>query len=245
MYRNIFDTTRNSSHATLCMVFQFSLSVLLDQINNNDDDNNENNLISFGKSVFTDNLLKKYEKIFTNLLETCLNNWDINNLYDKIAEDIPLGCSDIPLPNVVILEPEKNSNCDENVYKACEMYYDDLDILNNNRFDVACDEAIFWWLISYHEKKDNARLLLGQWYTSKDMCSALITMFFGYGIFNLAVNLGVKYLDKLEKVVDYQATCRVLELIWVAIGIAICKYLNNKDKTIDCIENENNNVLKV
>jgi len=45
------------------------------------------------------------------------------------------------------------------------------------------------------------------------MCSALITIFSGYGIFNLAANLGVRYLDKLEKVVDYSATCRVLELI--------------------------------
>ncbi|CAB4417191.1 unnamed protein product [Rhizophagus irregularis] len=35
------------------------------------------------------------------------------------------------------------------------------------------------------------------------------------------------------------------ELIWVAISIAICKYLNNKNKTIDNIENKNNNVLKV
>ncbi|CAB4407227.1 unnamed protein product [Rhizophagus irregularis] len=203
MYGNIYDTTRNSSHATLRMVFQFSLPVSLDQINNNndnDDNDDDNNLVSFEKSVFTDKLLKKYEKIFNNLLETCSNNWDIDNLYDKLAEEIPLECSDIPPPNVVILEPGENPNCDDNVHRACEMYYNDLDILNSNCLDIA--------------------ILLGQWHTSKDICSALIATFSGYRIFNLAANFGVKYLDKLEKVVDYQATCHD-------------------------IENENNNIFKV
>ena len=35
-YGNIFDTTRTSSHATLRMVFQFSLPASLDQIIDND-----------------------------------------------------------------------------------------------------------------------------------------------------------------------------------------------------------------
>ncbi len=35
------------------------------------------------------------------------------------------------------------------------------------------------------------------------MCNALITIFSEYDIFNLAANLGVCYLDKLKKVVDY------------------------------------------
>jgi hypothetical protein len=103
----------------------------------------------------------------------------------------------------------------ENVHNACEMYYNDVGI--SNHLDIVSNEAIFRKLISYHKKKDNVRLILGQWHTSKDMCSALITIFSGYGIFDLAANLGVCYLDKLEKVVDYQATCHVLELIWVAV----------------------------
>ena len=77
------------------------------------------------------------------------------------------------------------------------------------------------------------------------MCSALITIFSGYGIFNLAANLGVCYLDKLEKVVDYSATCHVLELIWMAVGIAINKYLYSKNKTMNDIKNDENNVVKV
>ena len=245
-YGNIFDTTRNSSHATLRMVFQFLLPIPLDQINNDNDNNSNNDLILFGKSEFTNNLLKTYENIFNNLLQTYSDDWDINNFYDKIAEEIPIGplLSILP-PNIVILEPGENPNCNENVHNACEMYYDDVGILNSNHLDIVSDEAIFRRLISYHEKKDNVRLILGQWHTSKDMCSALITIFSGYGIFDLAANLGVRYLDKLEKVVDYQATCRVLELIWIAVGIAICKYLRARNKTIDDIEGENNDVLKV
>jgi len=89
----------------------------------------------------------------------------------------------------------------------------------------------------YYQQKENIRLLLGQWHTSKDMCSILITIFSGYGIFNLAASL--------EKVVDYSATCHVLELIWAAVGIAINRYLNNKDKIMDDIKNDENDVLKV
>jgi len=62
---------------------------------------------------------------------------------------------------------------------------------------------------------------LDQWHTSKDMCNTLITIFSEYGIFNLTANLGICFLDKLEKVVNYQATCHVLELIWIAVEIAI------------------------
>ncbi len=93
------------------------------------------------------------------------------------------------------------------------MYYEDIGLSNSNHLDIVCDEAIFRRLISYQEKKDNVRLFLGQWHTSKEMCNVLITIFSGYRIFNLAASLGVRYLDKLEKVVDYLATCRVLELI--------------------------------
>jgi hypothetical protein len=35
------------------------------------------------------------------------------------------------------------------------------------------------------------------------MCSVLLTIFSGYGIYNMAAILGVAFLDKLEKVIDY------------------------------------------
>ncbi|CAH1758433.1 4825_t:CDS:2 [Entrophospora sp. SA101] len=35
------------------------------------------------------------------------------------------------------------------------------------------------------------------------------TTFSGYGIFNLSAKLGSRFLDKLDSVVDYGATCRI------------------------------------
>ncbi|RIA86363.1 hypothetical protein C1645_829413 [Glomus cerebriforme] len=194
-YGNIFDSTRNTSHATLHIVFQFLLLKPLQLIINNNNDNNnnnnnydDNNKILFGKSDLTNNLLR---------------------------------CQNIPPPNVVILKPGKNPNCDLNVHNACDMYFEDVGISNSNHLDIACDEAIFRRLISYHENKNNVRLFLGQWHTSKDMCSTLITIFSGYGIFDLAASLGV------------------------AVGIAISQYLDSKNMIMKDIEYEDNKVLKV
>ncbi len=255
-YGNIFDSTRNTSHATLRMVFQFLLPKPLrliinddDDNNNDDDDDDDSNKILFGKSEFTNNLLSNYEKIFNELLQIS-KDWDTADLYNhRIIKEIQIGCQKIPPPNVVILKPGKNPNYDSNVHDACNMYFQDVGISNSNYLDIACDEAIFRRLISYHENNSTARLFLGQWHTSKDMCSALITIFSGYGIFDFAAKLGVRYLDKLEKVVDYSATFRVLELIWVAVGIAIIQYLKNKNMTMKDIEyyegNDNKKIIKV
>jgi len=49
------------------------------------------------------------------------------------------------------------------------------------------------------------------------MCGVLIILFSSYGLFDLARISGVKFLDKLNKVVDYHSTVRVLELIWCAV----------------------------
>ena len=109
-------------------------------------------MVLFGELQYTKNLLNTYKEIFNDLLQTYFNNWDINDLYNKIAEQIPIGCQ-VLSPNVVILEPGKSPNCDENVHDACNMYFDDVGLLNSNYLHIACDEAIFRRLISYHEKK--------------------------------------------------------------------------------------------
>ncbi|RHZ55596.1 hypothetical protein Glove_413g5 [Diversispora epigaea] len=59
-----------------------------------------------------------------------------------------------------------------------------------------------------------------------------------YGIFDLAITLDVRFLDKLESVVDYRLTVRVLELIWVVVGIAIHIYLKKTNKKIEDIVND-------
>src|SRR4051794_21337586 len=77
------------------------------------------------------------------------------------------------------------------------------------------------------------------------MMSAILTLFSSYGIFNLAKKLGVQFLDKLEKAVDYHSTARVLDLIWVAVGIAINRYCVKKNiETSNILDGRNNeNIL--
>jgi hypothetical protein len=90
--------------------------------------------------------------------------------------------------------------------------------------------------------------MLGQWHLSKDMMSAILTIFSSYGILNLAKKLGVRFLDKLEKVIDYRSIARVLDLIWVAVGIAINQYCVKKNTEMNNIlygENCENILLKV
>ena len=77
------------------------------------------------------------------------------------------------------------------------------------------------------------------------MCVTLLTIFSGYGIYDLAAHFGVCYLDKLEKVIDYPATCRVLEYLWIIVGIALNQYTRNNNLTMKEILNSNHNLLKV
>ena len=77
------------------------------------------------------------------------------------------------------------------------------------------------------------------------MCNVLLTVFSSYGIYNLAAILGVKFLDKLELVVDYCSTCRVLDLIWLTVACAIHIYITKKKINILQIEEEDNDLLKI
>src|SRR6185369_9675693 len=77
------------------------------------------------------------------------------------------------------------------------------------------------------------------------MCASLIHVFSGYGLFGLAAQLGVCYFDRLEKVIDYSATCRVLELMWIAVRTAINLYLKTKNETLNDILTSDNKVLRV
>jgi len=75
------------------------------------------------------------------------------------------------------------------------------------------------------------------------MCGVLIVLFSSYELFDLAKKLGVKFLDKLDKVVDYHSTVHVLELIWCAVTIAIRIHMKktnlNKDNIVDSNSNAN------
>ncbi len=77
------------------------------------------------------------------------------------------------------------------------------------------------------------------------MCSVLLVIFSSYRIYNLASSLGVKFLDKLEKVVNYRSTCHVLDLIWEAVSYALNIYIKKNNLSFENIMNENNNLLKI
>jgi hypothetical protein len=110
------------------------------------------------------------------------------------------------------------------------------------------DKTIFKRLIKQRKQWPYLHPIFEQWYTSKDMCSILIVLFSNYGIFNLAKELDVKFLDKLDKIVDYHLTIYILELIWSAVIIAIRIYLksNNLHKcNVMNLDSSANIVLKI
>src|SRR5438128_4601940 len=158
------------------MLFQFTLPEPL----GNTMGNESICLPLFSESLSTDTLLQNYEITFNTMLEGYINEFD-REVLSEIAKQVKMGCN-IPQPNVVILEPGQPPNCDDNVHDACEMYWDDLSInsSSNEQLYIACDQAIFARLISYKEEHPNVQVLLGQWHTSKDMCSALIKIFSVY-----------------------------------------------------------------
>jgi hypothetical protein len=152
-------------------------------------------------------------------------------------------------PNVVILEAGKKPNDNEDIFETCERYLDDIELVKNKSGEylhIASDESIFRRIVKYSSHiNSNCCPILGQWHTNKDMCSVLINIFSGYGIFNLAEFLGAKFLSNFQKVVDYRATCKVLELIWVAIGISLQIYSSKHQTSIDnLLKNSTNKILK-
>ncbi|CAG8718905.1 6405_t:CDS:1, partial [Racocetra fulgida] len=51
------------------------------------------------------------------MLETHINEFDMKDMHLEITKQIPMK-SNISPPNVGILEPGKQPNCDDNVYAA-------------------------------------------------------------------------------------------------------------------------------
>jgi len=203
----------------------------------------------FGENLISNNVLLIFDLIFIQLLNCQIESnlpvqfsfeYDAEIINDKIINHFNHG-STCPSVHVIILEAGDNPNSDANINAACDQYFDDLQIDDDLGIEVVCDKALFRRVLKSYQNNSKIRPLLGQWHTSKDMCSVLLTIFSGYGIYNMAAILGVVFLDKLEKVVDYQSTCRVLDLIWVAVGSAIHIYtLKNNLKLEDMMDSENN-----
>ncbi|CAG8502058.1 1422_t:CDS:1 [Dentiscutata heterogama] len=136
----------------------------------------------------------------------------ISEINSALKEAVGKGYKVPPL-NVVILEAGPAPNTNLVTYKACEMYIEDLELNQGESLDIACNEAIFRRLTDFSNNQLKLNPILGQWYTSKDICSALISAFSGYRLFGLASTLGKKYLEKLQDVVNYKAIFHIFEHI--------------------------------
>ena len=66
-------------------------------------------------------------------------------------------------------------------------------------------------------------------------------LFSSYGLLNLAKRLGIRFLDKIEAAVDYRTTSRVLNLLWIAVGIRINIYAKKKNFHLSEIMDGNTN----
>ncbi|RIB26762.1 hypothetical protein C2G38_2138146 [Gigaspora rosea] len=173
----------------------------------------------FGISPIIEEWQKKLDAIFIQLIKKKLS-FGAEDIDAAIREHIDSALFVAP-PNVVILQPE------------------------NGALNLVCDEAIYRRMNDYKNEEQTAHCILGQWHTNKAMCSALIVAFSGYGLFGLATRLGVRFLDRLVQIADYRATLQVLELTWIAVGVAIHLYAEENDVSINEIPEGSNNLLKI
>ncbi|PKB95703.1 hypothetical protein RhiirA5_473961 [Rhizophagus irregularis] len=230
-YGNIFDAIRGNSHATLRMLFQYQLPELPEILEAQEIIHDQQQL--FRQNSFSQKTFHTFNLVFEKLLAfsenfTYQSDFDESDIRNQIMTYFKVGCNFSP-PNVIILDAGDPPSSDSAVHKCLKMYENEISIGNNDYINVVADEAIFRRGISFCKTNNKIKMILGQWHTSKDMMSTLITIFSGYGIFNMAGILGVRFLDKLEKGVDFRATSKVLELIWVAVGLAIHLYAKKKN----------------
>jgi hypothetical protein len=67
-------------------------------------------------------------------------------------------------------------------------------------------------------------------------------LFSSYELLNLISRLDIHFLDKFESAIDYHSTAQVLDLIWVAVRIAINIYITkNEIPFSEIMNNEENN----
>ncbi|RHZ69647.1 hypothetical protein Glove_281g66 [Diversispora epigaea] len=211
-YGNIYDVTHSSVHATLRLVFQFQLPIDITSISNNIIELNEESQL-FGYNQISNKIINTLKNILKESLNISKNpdlffsrKTNIEIINQKIIDTYKISSKCIPA-HLVILEAGGNPNNDMEIFEACEKYYKDFGIDDEN------------------------------------MCNTLLTIFSSYGIYNLASELGVNFLDKLKQVVNYRSTCQVLDLIWLAVGCAVQIFVEKND--ITNVFNSKNDILKV
>lgn len=261
-YRNIYDVPRKTIHTTLHMVFQYTMPIPLYGIVEACAVILHDSPSLFSISPYILENLDIFSYVFKLFLNcsTSSNNklsfnkdFDNTNIHETILTYVTKGCF-IGSPNIVILEAGGLPNDDEGIVESCEMYSDEIEFTKSRCYgkkdqihvakflDIASDEAIFRRILEYKEHINNyTRVLLGPWHTSKDMISVIINIFSGYGIFNCAAALGVKYLNNFQKVVEYRAASLTLDLIWTSVGIALHLFAFKKQVSINFLLDEFSN----
>src|SRR5207244_11005341 len=250
---NIYNKARKTFHATLRLVLQYKLPVPLESTLSNEIQLTQEHHL-FGQDDKVVSWFQEVNNVFSRLVTNSIsqpdiddNNsdkFDISSIHEQLVKNVEPGCK-VERPNMVILEAGDQPSSDESIRKTCQKYSEDLGIADRGKIDIWADQAIHQRLLKIKIDDDQLRVGLGQWHSSKAMCSVLITIFSGYGIYNCAWALGVQFLEKLESNVEYRSTCNVLEMIWASTGIAIHRYLMQRKMKIEDLMKEDNDLVKV
>jgi len=125
-YDNIYDKVRQTAHATLCIVFQFTLPKPLTDIIAEGVTMNKREKFRVGVSSFVEEQLMKFKRTIKSFLDNHdSDSFETKDILMEIRNNIRDGCV-LPTLNVVILEPGNKPSCNENVHEAVLMYYNDV-----------------------------------------------------------------------------------------------------------------------
>ncbi|EXX72770.1 hypothetical protein GLOIN_2v1761305 [Rhizophagus irregularis DAOM 181602=DAOM 197198] len=195
------------------MVFQSTLPISINEMPKEIRELNADTPL-FGMTLGMRVMQNKVDSIFERLLNFKMSksenlsynkNLDVEIIEKEIITQCDFGCL-IPPPNVVILTPTGSPNDDNKIFCITQMYKEEFSLNDNKYLDICADVAIFRRLIKSHARWKKIRPILGQWHTSKNMLNAIV---------------------------DYRSTRRILELVWVATGIAIHIYAKIKNIGIE------------
>ncbi|CAB4440687.1 unnamed protein product [Rhizophagus irregularis] len=145
-FGNIYDVTRESSHAILRMAFQIQLPI--DIIRTGPEEMVELTADTplFGMNSRIDQILITFQEVFKELLDfkningelSYRKDFDAKSVKDILLSKLDYGCLG-PSPNVVILEPGNNPNSDEEILNAAEMYKKEFDLKDYDFLDIVAD----------------------------------------------------------------------------------------------------------
>ncbi|GES76689.1 hypothetical protein GLOIN_2v1793246 [Rhizophagus clarus] len=168
-FGNIYDATRDTSHATLRMVFQSKIPNSLASCQEEVIILDEETANIFGMNSTTKEALNRFQNVLERLLDIQKTNeknieynrnFDAETIKKKILAEFEYGCKG-PSPHVVILEPADSPNSDQAILEVANMYRADFNLQENRYLDIVADEAIFRWLMRCQAQFPQLRPLLG------------------------------------------------------------------------------------